>query len=547
MRASLTYKKLARYGNPTWQQKVRFGELLESSNKKLAIGTYENALDDISRSSRNVEDGLPVLKRLVALEPTHQNYLRLGELCSQVGDHPGAAAAFLHVAQLAESSGASPATWVERAYTEDSSDPQIALAYGKSLLAQGEVGAAIFILEPHVQAGSPSLEMRDAYTKALISAKRLVEAEPLLWQLFEQNPTRVQQVADLIGAMVDSELDAEGAALARKLEQFQRRRGERRSFIALMQDVVANHRASPDLLEFLGELFNSSNRETDYSQTLLKLFDLYASLSNYDKAGECLDRAAEVDPYEPGHNKRLELLRGKIDEKRFRVIASRFTSVSKSTPEPSKNNDEPTLGAGALQDLMLQAEILVQYGMRTKAIERLQRIQELFPREEERNEDLQRLYIAAGMSPHRAEDFGERGYACSGGEEFFHSVCIAICSSRPGPGAKRRSDGRQQPDARCRDHPEALSPEQRRCCSADGGSGDRDALASYAVCCRDAQARIAANDDPGIDSGRSSGGDARVARHSGSPGTGPCHQPGIASDHRRAGRAGTATGQTGGL
>ena len=40
-RASLTYKKLARYANPTWEQKVRFGQLLEHSNKKLAIGTYE--------------------------------------------------------------------------------------------------------------------------------------------------------------------------------------------------------------------------------------------------------------------------------------------------------------------------------------------------------------------------------------------------------------------------------------------------------------------------------------------------------------------------
>jgi diguanylate cyclase (GGDEF)-like protein len=48
---------------------------------------------------------------------------------------------------------------------------------------------------------------------------------------------------------------------------------------------------------------------------------------------------------------------------------------------------------------MLQAEILVQYGMRNKAVERLQRIQELFPREEERNEDLQRLYLSAGMTP----------------------------------------------------------------------------------------------------------------------------------------------------
>jgi diguanylate cyclase (GGDEF)-like protein len=48
---------------------------------------------------------------------------------------------------------------------------------------------------------------------------------------------------------------------------------------------------------------------------------------------------------------------------------------------------------------MLQAEILVQYGMQSKAKERLQRIQELFPREEERNEELQRLYLAAGVKP----------------------------------------------------------------------------------------------------------------------------------------------------
>src|SRR4029077_12049270 len=88
----------------------------------------------------------------------------------------------------------------------------------------------------------------------------------------------------------------------------------------------------------------------------------------------------------------------KIPDDRFKVIASRLAQMNKSIPEASRA-EEPTLGAAALQDLMLQAEILVQYGMRTKAVERLQRIQELFPREEERNEDLQRLYLAAGMTP----------------------------------------------------------------------------------------------------------------------------------------------------
>jgi diguanylate cyclase (GGDEF)-like protein len=168
-----------------------------------------------------------------------------------------------------------------------------------------------------------------------------------------------------------------------------------------MEDITASRRACPQMLEFLSELYNASNRENDYCQTLLKLFDLYCSTGEYAKAAECLDRAAEVDPYESGHLKRLDMLKGKVDEGRFRSISSRFSSASKAAEEPV-HEEGPTLGASTLQDLMLQAEILVQYGMRNKAVERLQRIQELFPREEERNEDLQRLYLSAGVTPRYA-------------------------------------------------------------------------------------------------------------------------------------------------
>jgi diguanylate cyclase (GGDEF)-like protein len=400
-RASLTYKKLARYTVPTSIQRVHFGQILETSNRKLAIETYESALEDLSKNGRQ-QDCLVVLKRMVALEPAEGNFLRLGELCSQTGDKAGASAAFLKLAEMTESSGADAAQWFERAYTEDSTDPKIALGYGKSLIAQGQVGAAIFVLEPLAKAQDASPESRETYVKALISANRLTDAEPLVWQLFQQNPSRQQEVADLIGLLVDAQQDAEAVALARKLEQFQRNKGDRRAFVAMLQDVIAKHRGSPDLLEFMSELFNASNREGDYCQTLLKLFDLHCGMGNYAKAAECLDRAADVDAYEPGHQKRLEMLRGKIDESRYKVIASRFTSMAKTASEPAKT-EGPTLGAAALQDLMLQAEILVQYGMRSKAIERLQRIQELFPREEERNQDLQQLYLAAGMTPQHSE------------------------------------------------------------------------------------------------------------------------------------------------
>ena len=137
------------------------------------------------------------------------------------------------------------------------------------------------------------------------------------------------QVTALIGQLVDAEQDEAAVSLARKLGQFQAKRGERRQFVAIMQEITSARRVVPEMLEFFSELFNASNREGDYCQTLLKLFDVYCGTGDFAKAAECLDRAAEVDPYDSGMAKRMEMLKGKIDEGKFNEIASRFTPVSK--------------------------------------------------------------------------------------------------------------------------------------------------------------------------------------------------------------------------
>jgi tetratricopeptide (TPR) repeat protein/GGDEF domain-containing protein len=395
IRASLTYKKLARFANPSCEQKVRFAELLEKSNRKLALETYEAVLAEFSKRGRKAE-ALATLKKMVALDASERNILRMGELSSEAGDGKQAAAAFLRLAQQAETAGSDASEWYQRAYSEDATDQAIAMGYAKCLMHQQQVGAAIFVLEPQAVAGNSTPEFRDLYSRALLSANRLTEAAPLVWEIFEQNPSRIEQVRDLIGAFLDSQLDREAVTLAEKLELFQRRKGERRAFLAMMQDIVAGHRPSVEMLEFLADQFNTANRESDYCTTLLKLFDLYCAQGDYSKAGDALDRAAEIDAYEPGHQNRLEQLKGKIDEGRYNVIATRFTGTAPATPV---RNEEKTLGASTLQDLMLQAEILVQYGMRNKALERLQRIQQLFPHEEERNPELHQLYMSAGLMP----------------------------------------------------------------------------------------------------------------------------------------------------
>ena len=395
-RASLTYKKLARHSNPTTEQKIKFGQLLEASNRKLALETYEAAFQELVTQS-NKQQQMAVLKRIVALDASLSNFARIGELAAVLGDGRGAAAAFLRVAELTEQGGAVAATWYERAYQADGTNPKIALAYGRSLLVQGEAGAAIFVLAPLLNEGTPSNELRDVYAGALLAAGRFKDAEPHVMALFEQTPTRLPQVTQLIGDMIDAQMDRDAVALARKLEQFQRRRGERRAFLSTMQDLVSRHRSSAELLEFLVELYNSSNRETDYCQTLLRLFDLYLKTGDFPKANECLDRAAEVDPYEPGHQRRLEMLKPHVDQAHYNAIASRLAPTGKKPTAEVTSESEPSLGVATLQDLMLQAEILVQYGMHAKAAERLQRIQELYPTEAAHNPELQQLYVAAGV------------------------------------------------------------------------------------------------------------------------------------------------------
>src|SRR5205814_1192830 len=297
--------------------------LLEKSNRKLALETYESAFEEFTKQSR-APNALAVMKRMVALDASERNLVRFGELSSELGDGKAAAASFLKLAQQAEAAGGKPNQWLERAYAEDATDETIAIGYAKCLMADQQVGAAIFVLDPLANAENTSPEFRDLYAKALLSANRLTEAAPLVWQIFEQNPSRIEQVRDLIGAFLDSQLDREAVVLAEKLEHFQRRKGERRAFLAMMQDIVAGHRSSIEMLEFLAEQFNSANRETDYCATLLKLFDLYCKEGKFEKAAESLDRAVEIDPYENGHEKRLQALKGNVDENRYQVIASRL-------------------------------------------------------------------------------------------------------------------------------------------------------------------------------------------------------------------------------
>lgn len=399
-KAVMNYKKLAKAGSPTIDQTFKYSQFIEKTDKKTALEGYELAIKAFEAADRR-NDSLAALKRVVLLDPSAPNHKRLGELAELLNDAKAASASFFKLGELEPGKAL---TWLERGYKLDAANADLALAYGKALNGAQKHEQAIEILAPLATAQGSTAPVREQYAHALMALKRAAEAEPFVWELYEKDPTQVDEMRSFLLLLISQEQADKALGVAHKLEQSMGKLGKRKEFIGVMHEILAQAQPGVEFLEYMVEVYNSANREHDYCNTLIKLFQLYFAAGNHLKAADSLDRAVEVDPYESGHKGRLEMLKGKIDQNRFTAIADRLRAVGvemgDGTAAPGKDaapkmDEEPTV----LEDFMLQAEIFLQYGMRSKAVERLERVNKLFPREEEKNEKLHKLYGNAGMNP----------------------------------------------------------------------------------------------------------------------------------------------------
>jgi GGDEF domain-containing protein/tetratricopeptide (TPR) repeat protein len=406
-KGSVTYKKLCKFTTPTPMQTFHYAQLTEKRDRKEALDAYTIALQGFERQKKD-KQALAACKRIVELSPTIENLQLTAEKASALGEGKTAASNFVQLGLLQdqESPGSGFQSY-ERAYNFDQLNFQAVYLYGRGLFSRNAVKECLAVLEPVVTRVKGLPELRELYAHALMAAKRPAEAEPYTWDAFEKDPQQLEEVASLVSVYLDIN-DTRGAMeLAKRLEAHETAGGRRREFITSMYEMSDRRLATLGFTEYLVKLFDTSNREHEYSHTLLKLFQLYYAAGKYGQAGETLDRAAELDPYEPGHAKRLEMLRGRIDDHEYSRIANRFHRTdSKPEAEAAVPAPEPAASAPAheseptvLEDFILQAEIYLQYGMRSKALERLERLSKLFPREEQKNDKLRHLYISAGFTP----------------------------------------------------------------------------------------------------------------------------------------------------
>ncbi|HKF21291.1 MAG TPA: diguanylate cyclase [Candidatus Angelobacter sp.] len=400
----VTYKKLSKISVPTPLQTFYYAQMAERKDKREALEAYETALAGFEKQ-RKAAEALAAARRIVAMAPTMENLQRAGDKAALLGEGSVAANCFVRLGQLKdEESPNSGFPWYDRAYNLDPLNLEAVLQYARGLFSRSALPECIDVLHPAVTVLKSTHEVRELYAHALMAARRPVEAEPYVWELYEKDSRQLEEVASLVGVYLDIGEAESAVALAKRIDERESRAGRQREFLTAMFEVSNRRTPARAFVEYLASLLNSANREHEYSQTLLKLFTVYCAEGEYARAGDTLDRAAELDPYEPGHAQRLQALRGHISPSAYNSIARRFQSAASapepaSAPAPVRDTQESESEPTVLEDFILQAEIYLQYGMRSKAMERLERISKLFPGEEQDNEKLRHLYLSAGFTP----------------------------------------------------------------------------------------------------------------------------------------------------
>ena len=403
----------AGHGHQPPERIARYAFLQQRQNHPdEAIEQYTKAAELFTTASRD-EDALFCWERIAQLDPENlSRQLRLAEAAERIGKNALAARAFLRAGQLASASGA-PADALHllgRAYKLAPQERSVGLLYAQANLQAGNAVRAAALLEPFATSENDPAFLA-TYSDALMRSGNLERARELLDQLLREKNEGMTQLFELADRYVAANQDQKATEILLMLKRRMFADKRQNDFATLMDGVGEKYPHSQTILEFWASIHNELNRESQYFEVLIKLFDVYLASGNVKKAAESLERLVDIDAYDYRNQERLELLRGRVDEVQLKRIASRLMKSGTPTPGHASHAHQAQAPAApspggeegrqlqALEDLIVQTEIFLQYSLQNKALERLQRIAAMFPGEEERNARLSNLYQMANWWP----------------------------------------------------------------------------------------------------------------------------------------------------
>jgi diguanylate cyclase (GGDEF)-like protein len=393
---------------------MRYGAILQKQNHASeAIEQFAASSELFLGQQRGIE-ALACYESMALLDPENPaRHVVLGELAEQLRHADLAARSFLRAGQLTQAGGGvdEALEYFGRAHRLLPGDRTGALLFAEAKLRKSDSDGAVALLEPFAP-NEKDTAFLALFGESLLRAGRLDRAREVFEAYYKQKPDRFEKLFELTSAYIRAGEDSKGALLLAQTKEWMRAGRKDAELSSQMDRLSAAHPNSLPLAETIAHSFEEMNRESKYFDSLLHLFDLYYGAGRLKEACETLDRLVDIDPYDYRNQERIAKLEGKVDPAFMQNVLSRaakaatvstrtdgFTGAGSEAGATAGPVSEEARAQQALEDLVVQVEIFLQYSLLTKAVERLERIAELFPGEEDKNERLRALYERANWWP----------------------------------------------------------------------------------------------------------------------------------------------------
>ena len=391
---------------------VRFAGLLQKQNKRdEAIEQYENAAELYLFQQRTAE-ALSCWEKVAVLDPENpERHFLIGEVGERLNFTDTAVRGYLRSGQLKLGQNEVDAALqiLARAHKLAPKDRGVAVIYAEALVRKGKAHDAVGLLEP-LYSDTADTPMQLLYGGALLEDGQRDRAFLVFEALCRRTRENYNRLFDVILRQIEAGEEGKAVEALGKTRTIMAAAGAD-AFATACESLIDANSGSVGILEFASRFYNEQNRETKYFNVLGRLFDLYLEAGNVKPACETLERLVDVDPYDLRHDERLNKLEGQADATHLRSIRGRLAksaSVAGQTGRVARFEGETPAASGqateqkggqSLDDMIVQAEIFLQYSLEAKAKDRLQKIAEEFPGEEDNNPRLRALYEQAKWWP----------------------------------------------------------------------------------------------------------------------------------------------------
>jgi diguanylate cyclase (GGDEF)-like protein len=390
---------------------IRFGTLLQKQGRASeAAEQYTAAAERLHEMQKDTE-ALACYEKIAQLEgenPTR--HLAVAEMAARLGQIDIATRSYLKAGQLSQSTGdvALALEYFNQAHRLSPTDRTVSLFFAEARLRRGDAAGAVELLSPFSGVAEDTTFLA-LFGEALLRTGQLDRARDTFEAFYRQKQDGFTKMFELAGAYFRVAEDDKASAVLTKTKAWMRVARRENEYAAQVERLATLYPNSLPLAKLVATLYEELNREAKYFDALVRLFDLYLDANELQPACDTLDRLVDIDPYDYRNQQRIAKLEGKADPAFLKSIMSRAAKAatvnvrpggfSAASGEEEESPSEEKRTQQALDDLLVQVEIFLQYSLHAKAVERLERIADLFPGEEDKNERLRSVYERANWWP----------------------------------------------------------------------------------------------------------------------------------------------------